>query len=208
MDFFKKINYETLNPNQIVCMLVVFMITNPKNLILRYELFGMFFVSILGGLLHFTFELSGFNPIVGTFSAVNESVWEHLKLGFWPILLLTIIEYKFIIKQTNNFFLGKMVSAFTIILVIPVIFYSYTSITGESIFLIDILSFFVAVIIGQILSYKILTYKQLPEYSKWISLLALAILAIIFIVFTFYPPNLPPFQDPISGGYGIINQPH
>jgi len=208
VDFFKKINYETLNPNQIVCMLVVFMITNPKNLILRYELFGMLFVSILGGLLHFTFELSGFNPIVGTFSAVNESVWEHLKLGFWPILLLTMIEYRFIIKQTNNFFLGKMVSAFTIILVIPAIFYSYTSITGESIFLIDILSFFIAVIIGQVLSYKILTYKQLPKNSKWISLCILAILAISFIVFTFYPPNLPPFQDPISGGYGIINHSH
>ena len=80
---------------------------NRKNLILRYELFGMLFVSILGGLLHFTFELSGFNPIVGTFSAVNESVWEHLKLGFWPILLLTIIEYRFIIKETNNFFLAR-----------------------------------------------------------------------------------------------------
>ena len=101
-----------------------------------------------------------------------------------------------------------MVSAFTIILVIPAIFYSYTSITGESIFLIDILSFFIAVIIGQVLSYKILTYKQLPKNSKWISLFVLAILAILFIVFTFYPPNLPPFQDPISGGYGIINDSH
>ena len=187
---------------------MVFMTATQKSLILRYELFGMLFVSILGGLLHFTFELSGFNPIVGAFSAVNESVWEHLKLGFWPILLLTIIEYRFIIKQTNNFFLGKMVSAFTIILVIPAIFYSYTGITGESIFLIDILSFFIAVIIGQVLSYKMLTYKQLPKNSKWISLFALAILAILFIVFTFYPPNLPPFQDPISGGYGIINHSH
>jgi hypothetical protein len=110
------------------------MTVNQKNLILRYELFGMLFISVLGGMLHFTFELSGYNPIVGTFSAVNESVWEHLKLGFWPILLFTIIEYTSIKNQTNNFFLAKNASAYAIILVIPAIFYSYTSITAESLF--------------------------------------------------------------------------
>lgn len=176
-----------------------------KNVILRYELFGMLFVSILGGLLHFTFEMSGFNPVVGIFSAVNESVWEHLKLGFWPIILLTIMEYFLIKKQANNFFLGKATSALAIIIIIPVIFYSYTIFTGESIFLIDILSFFFAVIIGQILSYKILTYNQLSKKSEWISMAVLIILAILFVAFTFYPPHLPLFQDPICGGYGIIN---
>jgi len=181
------------------------MTPTQKTLILRYELFGMLFSSLLGGLLHFTFEFSGYNPIVGAFSAVNESVWEHLKLGFWPILLFTFIEYRGIKKQTNNFFLAKTAGAYAIILVIPVIFYSYTSITGESIFMIDILSFIIAVIIGQFLSYKILTYKQLPKNSKWVSLIALAILAILFVVFTFYPPHLPPFQDPITGEYGIVN---
>ena len=149
--------------------------------------------------------MSGFNPVVGTFSAVNESVWEHLKLGFWPIILLTIMEYFLIKKQANNFFLGKATSALAIIIIIPVIFYSYTIFTGESIFLIDILSFFVSVIIGQILSYKILTYNQLSKKSEWISMAVLIILAILFVAFTFYPPHLPLFQDPICGGYGIIN---
>jgi len=181
---------------------------NKKISVLRYELFGILFISLLGGLLHFTFELSCYNPIVGIFSAVNESVWEHLKLGFWPILLLTIIEYWSIKENTNNFFLAKTASAYSIIFVIPIIFYSYTSITGESIFLIDILSFIIAVIVGQFLSYQILKYKQLPKASKWVSLIALIVLAILFVVFTFYPPSLPPFQDSINGEYGIINHSH
>ena len=184
------------------------MTSKQNNMVLRYEILGMLLVSILGGFLHFTFEISGFNPIVGVFSAVNESVWEHLKLGFWPILLLTLIEYRLIKKQTNNFFLGKAISALTIITVIPIIFYLYTSFTGESIFLIDISSFFIAVIIGQILSYLTLIHKKLSKNLELISITLLIIMAIIFIVFTFYPPNLPPFQDPISGGYGIINQTH
>lgn len=34
----------------------------------------------------------GDNAVVGLFSAVNESTWEHLKLLFFPFLLLTILE--------------------------------------------------------------------------------------------------------------------
>ena len=176
--------------------------------ILRYELLGILFIILLGSMLHFTFELSGYNSIVGVFSAVNESVWEHLKLGFWPAILYMLIEYRFIKKEGNNFFLAKTVVPYAIAAIIPAIFYSYTSITGESIFMIDILSFIVAVIIGQYLSYRILIYKQLSAKLELVALAAMHLLAFLFIVFTFAPPHLPPFQDPISGAYGIIEHIH
>jgi hypothetical protein len=182
---------------------------NPQTrTILRYELVGALFIILLGSMLHFTFELSGYNPIVGAFSAVNESVWEHLKLGFWPALLWAIIEYWQIKKDANNFFLAKTAVPYAITVIIPLIFYSYTSITRESIFIIDIMSFIFAVIIGQYLSYKLLTHKQLPPNLEKIALAALLLLAATFIVFTFYPPQLPAFQDPISGEYGIIEHAH
>ncbi len=184
------------------------MVSLEKKSVLFYELFGMLFISLLGGLLHFTFEWSGYQPIVGVFSAVNESVWEHLKLGFWPALLYAIIEYRQIKKETNNFFLAKAVVAYAIIVIIPVIFYSYTSITGESIFVIDISSFFVAVVIAQLLSYRLLIHKQLSDKLEKLALVALLILGVAFIVFTFYPPHLPIFQDSISGDYGIVNHSH
>jgi hypothetical protein len=152
--------------------------------------------------------MSGFNPVVGAFSAVNESVWEHLKLGFWPAVLYAAIEYRQIRKQTNNFFVAKTVVPYTIIVVVTDIFYSYTSITGESIFLIDITSFFVAVIIGQYISYRLLTRKKLAKWTKMAALALFILLGILFVVFTFYPPELPPFQDPISGEYGIIEHTH
>lgn len=48
------------------------------------------FVVLLGVFLHFAYELSGENPIVGLFALVNESIWEHLKLIFFPMLVLTL----------------------------------------------------------------------------------------------------------------------
>ena len=78
-----------------------------KRSVFRYELVGMVFIIILGSMLHFTFEWSGFQAIVGVFSAVNESVWEHLKIAFWPTILYAIFEYRYLNQKTNNFFVAK-----------------------------------------------------------------------------------------------------
>ena len=179
-----------------------------KRSIFLYELAGMIFIIFFGSILHFTFEWSGNHVIVGIFSAVNESVWEHMKLGFWPAILYLIIEYLILFKKTNNFFLAKTAGIYTTILIIPLIFYSYTAFTGEDIFVIDILSFVLAVIIGQLISYKLLTFRKLSKNLQIISIISLAILGFAFIIFTFFPPKIPLFQDPISGKYGIINHLH
>jgi len=168
-----------------------------------YELIGMVFIIILGSVIHFTFEWSGSQPIVGAFSAVSESVWEHLKLAFWPVLLFMLIEYAPLKKMTTNFALAKTAGVYLVIVIIPIVFYSYTAITGKSVFVIDISTFIVAVIIGQLSSYKLLTYRRLSENSNRISLIALIQLGIAFVLFTFYPPQLPIFRDPITGKYGI-----
>jgi hypothetical protein len=163
----------------------------------------MGFIIFLGSALHFTFELSGGNPVVGAFSAVNESVWEHLKLVFWPALLLMLIEYVRLRKAADNFALAKTVGVYLAIITIPILFYSYTAITGKSIFLIDISTFVVAVIIGQVSSYKLLTHKKLSENLNRISLGLLILLGVAFVLFTFYPPQLSVFMDPNTGKYGI-----
>jgi hypothetical protein len=176
--------------------------------VLVYELIGIAAIIILGSLLHFTFEWSGSQPIVGVFSAVNESVWEHMKLAFWPSLLFMLLEYALVKKRPSNFAVAKTSGVYLMVFIIPIIFYSYTAFTGESVFLIDILTFIVAVIIGQLASYKVLTHKKLPRNLERFSLVALVILSLAFVLFTFYPPQLTIFQDPISGEYGIVNHTH
>jgi hypothetical protein len=173
--------------------------------VLFFELTGIVFIIIFGSILHFTFEWAGGQAVVGVFSAVNESVWEHLKLGFWPAIAFALLEFKYLKKSTNNFMFAKTIGIYLIPIVIMVIFYSYTALVGESILVIDILSFIIAVIVGQLVSYRLMTYKTLPYNLDNFSLIALLLLGIAFVLFTFYPPQLPMFQDPITGEYGIIS---
>ncbi len=87
-----------------------------KNKIKNYQIFSVIFTFILGTLLHFTYQLSGENNIVALFSAINESVWEHLKLLYFPMLLTLIIGYLYIRKNVPNFLCSKVIGIITAIL--------------------------------------------------------------------------------------------
>ena len=60
--------------------------------ILKLEIIGFIFTSVLGTLMHFFYEWSNDNSIVGLFCPVNESPFEHLKLLFFPFLIWTFVE--------------------------------------------------------------------------------------------------------------------
>lgn len=170
--------------------------------IMRWEIAGFFWIVIVGSLLHFTYEWSGESPIVGAFSPVNESVWEHLKLGYFALLFFMIIEYFAIRKYTSSFFLGKLSGILFMEVFIVVFHYNYKSIFGKHIFILDIFAFIVGSIICQFISRLILT-KNISTYINTLSFLLFIGIGIFLIYTTFYPFELPIFKDPSTGKYGI-----
>ena len=174
-----------------------------KNIVLRWELSGIIFVFLLGALMHFIFEWSGESRIVGLFASVNESVWEHFKQGFWPMCIYAAIEYSFLRRSVSNFLTAKAVAVYIIPVITGLVFYGYTAITGKEILIVDILIFLVAIILGQITSYKIMTSVKFPKYSNVVSIIFIVLLASILMLFTFYPPQFPIFLDSSTGTYGI-----
>ena len=170
--------------------------------ILALEIAGAILIIFIGTALHFTFDFSGRNPVVGAFSAVNESVWEHLKLPFWPSLLWMLIEIFFLRKAVSNFFTSKAIGTTVMIVFIPTVFYLYTAFTEENL-AVDIATFMIAVILGQIASYVLFKRGKTSKRTEILALIVIALLAVIFIVFTFYPPHLSVFQDSNTGRYGI-----
>ncbi len=78
-----------------------------KNKIRNYQIFSIIFTIILGTLLHFTYNLLGENAVFASFSAINESVWEHLKLLYFPMLFTLIIGYFYIGKMCLTFYVQR-----------------------------------------------------------------------------------------------------
>ena len=180
-----------------------------KKQVLVWEIVGFFVIGLIGAALHFTFELSNFSSmVVAFFSAVNESTWEHLKMVFWPGVLFSLIEYSYIRDRVNNFLVAKTASLFVMPLVITVGWYLYTPITQKSIFRLDLVLFYIAVFLGQLVSYKLLTRKPLSKRVKAISIAGLVLMLIAFSTFTFYPPELFLFENfdlLDTGQFGILD---
>lgn len=172
-----------------------------KKLIRNYQIFSVIFTFVLGTILHFTYQLSGENRFVAIFSAVNESVWEHLKLLFFPMLITTIIGYFYIGKRYGNFLCSKTLGILTAMAFTIIFFYTYTGIIGKNIAIIDISSFFIATILGEFLSYLLIINSF--ECNSKTAVIVLFVLFICFVIFTYFPPKLGIFKDPITGEYGI-----
>lgn len=177
-----------------------------KDKFIKAQIIVIFFSLILGTLLHFTYEWSGRNLFVASFSAVNESVWEHLKLAFFPMIIATIIEYFFVKDEVNNYVEAKTIGIFTAISFIVVLFFTYSGIIGTSIIVIDILIFIASIILGEYVAYKLMKREDESTYiTEILSIIILVFLLICFIVFTYLPPEVNLFRDVMKGVYGIGN---
>lgn len=169
----------------------------------KWEYWGIAAIAVTGALLHFVFEWSGSLPWVGIIAAVNESVWEHFKIAFWPVLIYAIIEYFVLKNSRQNFWFAKTIGIYAIPIIIGVIFYSYTAVIGHEILAVDISSFVIAIALGQIISKKIIAGKPVPGWWNYAGIALILLYAVSFAIFTFYPPHIHMFLDGPTGTYGI-----
>lgn len=174
---------------------------NNKTTLIKFQLFSTIFVICLGTILHFTYVWSDNNSIIGLFSAVNESTWEHLKLLFFPMLITTIIGYIMFKDIFPNFLCNKTIGIITAMLFTVIFFYTYTCILGTNYAFLNILTFILSVIIGEYVTY-ILTINNFI-FNKIFCISILLLLTVSFFIFTFNPPKVNLFKDPINGSYGI-----
>lgn len=160
-----------------------------------------------GFFMHFIYEWSGNSAAAGIFTPVNESVWEHLKLTFWPMLIWWIAGYTAFGKKNNisqNQWFSSCTAAELICpLTVVCFYYTYTGAFGIEWLLLDIFSLLAGLAAAQGLALHIYKYTRLPWCCLYISAAILVLLAAAFAVFTFAPPHLPLFLDSATGKYGI-----
>ena len=167
---------------------------------------GIIIICIVGTLLHFTYELSHHNKIVAIFSAVNESTWEHIKIVMTPTILWSIyeiIQYGF----NTSFLLAKSLCLLTIILLIPVLFYSYTIFTKKSILFIDVICFYITVICSQLVFKYFISLNNISMIHICLITILLIIEIIAYLSLSFKPYTNFIFKDPITHKYGLEGHP-
>ncbi len=181
---------------------IYFLRVNVMSSLAKWQVGGFVFTSVLGTLLHFLYDICGKSIILAPFSAVNESTWEHMKILFIPMLIFAFIENKFIGNRYPDLFSAKLLGILLGLILIPVLFYSYTGIIGKSIDFINISIFFLAAAVVYYVETLLIKNKATLGINPKIALIIIFLIFLTFAITTFIQPDIPLFVDSTTGKSG------
>ena len=170
------------------------------------EIIGIPVIYLIAVVLHFVYDFTDGSVLSILFGAVNESVWEHIKIFAVGYISWAIVELMWLKPSFKKFVVAKTISLYFLCLAIIVFFYTYNLFTPQPVLWLDITSSFVFVVLSQFISYKLITSeKKIYEYF-YIAVALLMMFFVMFFSFTVYPPRIDLFKDPLTGNYGIVNK--
>lgn len=148
-------------------------------------------------ILHFLFDLTGKNILIGFISPINESIFEHTKLIFIPLIICYLIYFN---KHKNSldknrWFFTSLLSISIGIILVPMIYYGYTESLGIELIYIDILMTLIILFISNIFFY---VYYNNYNFAikKELSIIILILLFVFYAYASLKQINLPIFISP------------
>ena len=169
----------------------------------KIKIINVVFLFLLSFLWHFMYDWFP-NTIFALVFPVNESIWEHMKIIYYCLLMGIILEFVLCKKNNikiNNFYIEAMVKSLLGVIFYLIIFIPLYLWLGESMF-ISISLMLITYIFMEYIGYKILTGEEMNINILPVVIIALG--CIMFVILTFYPLHNFLFFDDVKFGYGIL----
>ena len=163
------------------------MASSKKKLLLAFVI-----TTAAGFGLHFLYHLLP-NPVIALISPINESLWEHVKILFWPYLAAALILNH---KGGEHRIRPWLLTSLLMVAAMLSIGYLYHIVLGGESMFFDIGLYLVLMVLGFLLPalFPGPWTGFLWELVVWIT----AALAVAIVLFTFWPPSGLLFTD-LSG---------
>jgi hypothetical protein len=84
------------------------------------------------------------------------------------------------------------------------LFYGYLAVLGRSVLWANLLDFAIATVAGQFVSYRILTGPALSPATRRFGTVGLAVMLILSLTLSYFPPRIFLFWDSSRHLYGIL----
>lgn len=187
----------------------------PPKALLYWESLCALWIIVVGSLLHFAFEWFGYWEPSAIIFPVNESVWEHLKMYFWPGLLFALFQWRFTRCISNNYWLAKLAALIISPILTTIVFQSFMTYIAKGEFHYSEMSIvvqsYICVFLSQMVSCRIQTMPQFKEKYSMQVLFGYLLLILVFSTLTYYPPKIFIFEHQhhlLTGKYGILEESH
>lgn len=160
---------------------------------LWYCVFCWLVVALAGSMFHFAYQWFHCHWFVGCLVAVNESVFEHLKILVFPLLLLWFVDF-LAFGDYDSHVRAVTVAVYSSVTFLVVIHLIVTVWWGYESLAFDIGLFVVSAFVAQYVGYQCME-TQSGSSNRY--MLALMIAVVCHVLFTVCPPRVPfIFEDP------------
>ena len=171
----------------------------------RWILWGIPVLFLTGSLLHFAYDALGRTFFAALAAPVNESVWEHGKMILWPMILwwsaYPLLRTGGREIPLERWFAGGLAALTGALLAMPLLYYFYTQAWGKELLWADILVLLLSLLAGQWLGRHL--YRHCRGLPLPLTIAGFLLLILLFSLFTFFPPEIPWFQDGTDGTFGV-----
>lgn len=174
----------------------------PDKRLMRLEIAGPFIVFTLASLLHFIYDLNP-NVLTALFGAVNESIWEHIKIFSIAYLFYGFIELLWARPVLKRFLAAKTAGVICQGVFIPLAYYTYTAFTKKPLLIVDLIIGFIAASVGFFVSWRLYTGERELEKYFLTSVMVLFLILMCLLCFTYFPPRAELFRDVVTDEYGV-----
>lgn len=176
------------------------MIAKADNKIWSWAIITTLLAFGLGSLFHFLYQWSGNLLMIGLFFPMNESIWEHLKLTFYPILIVWFLCSRSVRLERPLTWIHNLVGSTISILIssilIIAIYYSFRYAFNMSGIVLDLIAYFLGMYLGQLVGAAITFERRLSTGYAILCLCYLIPMLLLFAFCSLYPLGLPIFQQP------------
>jgi len=180
----------------------------------KWILTGIPALFLLGGLWHFIYDFLPFT-IIAAFAPVNDSVWEHMKMGLFPVVVWWLAYYfargKKLGINKRPWFTAALAAVVVTVVAMPLLFYFYRGAfgipmgtpyqsAGTFALIFDMANLLISNLFAQLLGLHL--YRRSRGICPNIALSIIATILLIFAILTFIQPNFPLWFDHLNDHFG------
>lgn len=162
---------------------------------------GLYFLTIFS-VFHFAYEIFP-SPVLAPICAINESIWQHLKIAFFSYFVLNLIEFVFrrrSIQNKSGFIFSRLLTTIVIPWFIFILWYTMAAFYGRlKILLLEIIFASIVTALSGIVCATIelnIQDRHFTRNLKAFILIIFAISASLYVIFTYKLPWIDVFVDP------------
>lgn len=167
------------------------------------ELWGLPFTFAAAMVLYFSYQLTGGAVWTVLFGAVNDSVWEHVKVMTLPYLFWAVMELCAVRIPMRRMVVAKTAGLYVMAGSAAAFYYGYSYFAGRTVPTVDLFSAFACIGLGFLVSYRLAVCPR--RLAPWFAAAAFALVVFLtmYLSFTVNPPKIRLFLDESTQSYGI-----